>query len=211
MEMIDVLKRLAELDAANPRVGKATLAQESSLLTTSNVEGESQLNESVEECGPMGMMGGAMPPHTPASLNITASSGPELSGMLKDLMSLAGVKPVDQEPAMMRHTGTDVAPTHDIVSHNDDMGKAISIIDSMNDEDAALEGQSEEERMYANSPEEEIEAHDYGDKQVKPKQQGLKQRIGDNPYKPTHEAVEQIANQLMRDYREFVNESQKKR
>ena len=73
MEMIDVMKRLAELDSKSP-----TLRE----------------NQQVEECGIMpGMMGG-MPerPPMPASINMTAGSGEELSDMLATIMQLAGVK-----------------------------------------------------------------------------------------------------------------------
>jgi hypothetical protein len=49
----------------------------------------------IAECGPMGMMGGMSQPHTPASINMTAATGEELSGMLKDIMSLAGINKGD--------------------------------------------------------------------------------------------------------------------
>ena len=71
--MIDVLKRLAELDANN-----------------SNVVYETK----VSECGPMAMGGMEMPvveePKTPATLNITAGDGEELGNMLAAIMQLAG-------------------------------------------------------------------------------------------------------------------------
>jgi hypothetical protein len=76
MQMIDVMKRLAELDAGNPRVVK-----------------ESQ---QVEECGIM-PMGGMGDHHTPASINMTADSGNELTGMLRDIMQLAGLNKVEPE------------------------------------------------------------------------------------------------------------------
>lgn len=84
--MIDVLKRLAELDSGNPNIIK-----------------ESQ---QVEECG---MMPGMVPemgmdiapekPSMPASINMTAGSGDELSNMLATIMQLAGQnKPVSAAP-----------------------------------------------------------------------------------------------------------------
>lgn len=85
MKMIDVMKRLAELDATNSSIEKSNLA----------------------ECGPMGMMdsiGGA--PNTPASINMTAATGEELSGMLKDIMSLAGLNKVEPD-----HLGMEPEPT----------------------------------------------------------------------------------------------------
>jgi len=207
MQMIDVLKRLAELDAANPTVAGASLTNEQTLVTMSNVESDGLLNENISECGEMGMIG-SQSQHTPASFSVSASSGPELSGILKDIMSLAGVKPVSQEPAMIRHMSPEVPPAH---VDEPDMAHAISIIDQADvDEDMAAEAQ--EDRIYTNSPEEEIEAHDFGDKRVTPRQnEPTKKNGGGNPYKPTYEGTEQLANRLMQDYREFINESNKGR
>ena len=84
--MIDVLKRLAELDAKNPNIVKESTQ--------------------VEECG---MMPGMVPemgmdlapekPSMPASINMTAGSGDELSNMLATIMQLAGQnKPVSAAP-----------------------------------------------------------------------------------------------------------------
>jgi hypothetical protein len=88
MQMIDVIKRLAQLDATNPAIdiGAAVVKP---------VQGVS-----LSENGPMGMMGGMggmSQPHTPASINMTAASGDELSGMLKDIMSLAGLSKAEPE------------------------------------------------------------------------------------------------------------------
>ena len=73
MHMIDVMKRLAELDANNKNIVRE--------------------NTNIEECGmmPMPGMSGS---HTPASINMTADSGSELTGMLRDIMQLAGVHQV---------------------------------------------------------------------------------------------------------------------
>ena len=83
--MIDVMKRLAQLDATTPAIdtGAAVVRPEQGVIA---------------ECGPMGMMdgmGGMSQPHTPASINMTAATGEELSGMLKDIMSLAGINKGD--------------------------------------------------------------------------------------------------------------------
>lgn len=81
--MIDVLKRLAELDSQNPNIIKES-AQ-------------------VDECG-VGMMpemGLPMTPPTPAhpaSINMTAGSGEELGDLLTTIMSLAGVAKGGEEP-----------------------------------------------------------------------------------------------------------------
>lgn len=83
MQMIDVLKRLAELDSQNPNIIKESTQ--------------------VEECG-IGMMpemGLPMTPPTPAhpaSINMTAGSGEELGDLLTTIMSLAGVAKGGAEP-----------------------------------------------------------------------------------------------------------------
>lgn len=215
MQMIDVLKRLAELDAENPNV-TATMLPEQSLATMSNIDGE-MIAESfapVEECGGMGM--GAMPPHTPASIHVTANSGQEVSDMLKSLMTLAGV---DKPNSSAGYHEIEFGAPH-AVEPADDMAGILGMVDKMNggsekeidivgDEgDNELSSEPDEkEESWDNSPDPEIEPHDYGDKQVPPKPQGLKQRLGDNPYKPTQESVDEIAAKLLDEYRQFVGES----
>lgn len=214
MQMIDVLKRLAELDAGNPNV-ENKMGDVESLVTVSNVDGEvAKINEnieSVEECGP-GMAGPGMAPRTPASINMTASSGDELAGMLRDIMSLAGVNKDSSDTD--KHI--ELSPVHAVEPDND-MMSTIKMIDSMNapeememdvdPDDEPNEGM--DDRYYDNSPEEEIEAHDYGDKQVDPKPQGLKQRVGDNPYKPASESIDSLADRLLSEFHEFISEGKK--
>jgi len=85
MQMIDVMKRLAELDSTNPNIVKE--------------------DANLAECGPMGMMGGMEPNRPPASFSINASAadGDEVAGMLSQIMNLAGVHKADaggEEPVM---------------------------------------------------------------------------------------------------------------
>lgn len=129
--MIDVLKRLAELDSTNPNVAKPAMTQEQSLATVTNIEGET-ITESITECGPMGMMGDR--PSTPASFSINASaeSGAEVSSMLRDIMNLAGVKPVADLPAFAEpHKEIELEPAHS-AEPVDDMADMIGMIDKMN-------------------------------------------------------------------------------
>lgn len=112
--MIDVLKRLQELDAKNPNVEAPVLKAEESLSVISEapevinenaqlpnipepdlidlrtLAGNKQLNESaVAECG---MMGGSMPPPAPslpASINMSAGNANEIVAMFKGIMDLA--------------------------------------------------------------------------------------------------------------------------
>ena len=206
--MIDVLKRLAELDAVNPNV-TATMLPEQSLATVSNIEGET-----ISECG---MMGGAdMPSHSPASISVTANSGEEVSDILRSIMTLAGV---DKQSTGLSPVGShqeiEIGAPH-ALEPADDMSNIIGMVDKMNGADTGEvdivgdEGEGEfggdeepEDESWDNSPNPEVEPHDYGDKQVSPKPQGLKQRPGDNPYKPADESINSIAAQLMREYTEF--------
>jgi hypothetical protein len=81
MQMIDVLKKLAELDNKNTNIVKET---------------------NIEECGPMGDM---QSPKTPATMNISAADGTELGNMLNAIMQLAGVQKVGDE-----HMGVESPP-----------------------------------------------------------------------------------------------------
>ncbi len=83
--MIDVLKRLAELDAVNPNVDTGLrIVQPQKDISVVVKE-----NTQVEECGMMTTP--AMErPSTPASINMTAGSGEELSSMIKAIATLAG-------------------------------------------------------------------------------------------------------------------------
>ena len=113
--MIDVMKRLAELDATNPNIVK-----------------ESQ--QSVEECGMMPME----KPHTPATMNITANSGEELGDMLSALMQLAGVHKVGDE-----HMGAEPAPT--AMTSEPSMRSVIDKLHGDDGDTEIVHGDSEEE------------------------------------------------------------------
>ena len=106
MQMIDVLKRLAELDSNNPNVVYEKPAQikeaapitenkevelnlpEPSLNDLSFLSGVKQLNESyIPECG-MPTMGAPMPT-MPATFNMSAQSATEIITMMRGMMDLA--------------------------------------------------------------------------------------------------------------------------
>lgn len=129
------MKRLAELDAQNPNMVK---------------EGAD-----IAECGPIGMMdgmGGMEQPHSPASINMTAASGEELSGMLKDIMSLAGLSKVEPE-----HLGMEPEPTVMTAEPVTAVGPAAtdsdmmrSVIDKLNPE---LDGGDDQGGMFGGGDE----------------------------------------------------------
>ena len=143
--MIDVLKRLAELDSENPNVATPTMKSEQSLATVSNIAGDT-ITESITECGPMGMMGDMGSPRTPASfsINATAADGAEVSSMLRDIMNLAGVKPVADLPAFGGKE-IELEPAHSLElepaqSAGDEMGNLIGMVDRMNGDAGADDG-----------------------------------------------------------------------
>lgn len=249
--MIDVLKRLAEIDANSTPV-EPTLKADPNLATVK----DPMLRENIEECGMM-MPSPAPQNHNPASFSISANSGDEIASMLHALTALAGMKSPDHKEievstphvAQPEHGaghgsgfGGDIANMIDIIDKNDSEESEPEMDDDEQDEGmlgtaagaglgavvggpvgAAVGGvagdalgdkigghdEKEEESMYATTPNPKIEPHDYGDKKVTPKPQGLKQRVGDNPYKPASESIESMALQLLKDYKDFVAEAKK--
>jgi hypothetical protein len=184
MQMIDVLKRLAELDSQNPNIVKENLG--------------------LDECGPMGMM--SPQPHTPASINMTAGSGEELSDMLGAIMKLAGVEKVEPhhlgaEPEVATLTAEPVSAVGPVASAADDMR---SVIDKMHDAGAGDEGGDEDkddqeetdEGQYDNSP--NPTPFSSGDNHEN--QSGQGDRMDGSMPKATFE------EQLRADYQEFIAE-----
>jgi hypothetical protein len=119
MYMIDVMKRLAELDSKNPNIVKE--------------------NVQVGECGMMPEMGMDLAPEKPsmpASINMTAGSGDELSNMLATIMQLAGQnKPVSAAPALDNTPPAPGAlePASGPMSQTDNMRSVIDKLNPMDD------------------------------------------------------------------------------
>jgi len=168
----------------------------------------SGINKTVNECGIPTAMGA----NTPATINITAASGSELTGMLKDIMNLAGVHKVEPH-----HMPIDVLSTPSLAPAHADAGpdmttfiKAVSEpeadLDSMNDHEEETDessGEKEENRPYDSSPHEKIRqdgVRKFGDANSG----SGKGRIGTQPNAHT---TESIAEQLYADYRAFVAEA----
>ena len=193
--MIDVMKRLAELDSTNPTIVK-----------------ESQ---QVEECGMMPEMGMGSPA-MPASINMTAGSGEELSNMLATIMQLAGVKPHGAEEPMSAEPAVAIA-TEPEMDSNADMR---SVMDLMNepeagDEDDGLAGldrdhdgdhdmddhdMEKEEGYYQDPDGDEDSAADQAD-QADHERRGREEEMGEydnspnSPIKPPMFNANQYANQ----------------
>ena len=89
--------------------------------------------ESLEECGMMDS--GMSQPHSPASINMTAATGEELSSMLKDIMTLAGRSMSDPMKGANGVAVVDVEPSTDMDmgSSNDARTDEPSIMRSMMD------------------------------------------------------------------------------
>ena len=139
--MINVLQRLAEIDATNPNVIPAkpivdtdaavqavqkTLSEELSVESLKYLSG---VKNTIAECG---MMPGMMTPpnNTPASfsINATAANGVEVADMLTQIMNLAGVKSVGPSDMPMDKPGPSEPPM------GGDMKK---MLDTMNKSDNA--------------------------------------------------------------------------
>jgi hypothetical protein len=217
MQMIDVLKRLAELDAKNPNIIKESTQ--------------------VEECG---MMPGMVPemgmdiapekPSMPASINMTAGSGDELSNMLATIMQLAGQnKPVSAAPALdntppaagtlepanggsaadsMRSVIDKLNPMDD--NGEDDVNKAHGDLDNDGDHDMDDHDMEKKDKVdeYDNTPadpndKDEFDANAHAHQENQP---GQGDRMdGDRPkaYADMNEAV----NDLFAQYKKFVREN----
>ena len=208
--MIDVMKRLAELDSKNPTMVKENLQ--------------------VEECGMMPEMGMGMPmekPSMPASINMTAGSGDELSDMLATIMQLAGRKapgaeePMGAEPALALTAEPEMGagdPTSDMRSmidklnpmDGDDVSSSHGDIDNDGDHDMddhkAEKGEEEtDEGQYATSPSPETTG--YGS--MTPTGNDMHSKGGEAPKvngggNPLQRTMEQ---QLMREYKAFISET----
>jgi hypothetical protein len=217
MQMIDVLKRLAELDADNPNIVKEGLQ--------------------VEECGMMPEMMPGMgmdiapeKPSMPASINMSAGSGDELSNMLATIMQLAGQnKPVSAAPPLdnappapgvlepadggspadnMRSVIDKLNPMN---GSDDDMSVAQGDVDNdgdhdMDDHDA--QDDKEEVDEYDNTPSDpnkknEFDANQFAHQENQPGQGDRMDGTSPKAYADMNEAV----TDLFAQYKRFVSEN----
>jgi hypothetical protein len=217
MQMIDVLKRLAELDADNPNIVKESLQ--------------------VEECG---MMPEMMPgidiapekPSMPASINMTAGSGDELSNMLATIMQLAGQnKPVSASPPLdnappapgvlepagggspadnMRSVIDKLNPMGGDDEGGDDVNKAHGDLDNDGDHDMDDHGMEKKEPVdeYDNTPSDpnkknEFDANQFAQQENQPGQGDRMDGTSPKAYADMNEAV----TDLFAQYKRFVSEN----
>ena len=163
---------------------------------------EQGVAEGLEECGMIGS--GMSQPHSPASINMTAATGEELSSMLKDIMQLAGMKQVgaddlghDHEPAVISAT-----PSISIAKLDDepsDMKSMISKIDSMNEP-------TEEE--YDNTPNDPTDTNEFDAEQhAHHENPPGADRKGNANNPRAYDTNESVTSKLMSEYQKFINEN----
>ena len=242
--MLDVLKRLAELDEQNPQVYKDTpvLNNESKDVDEEKADegpeilkiksdqakakGEKSFNvgnktfpvkegddEQVEECGMMPSMGGMGEHHTPASINISADSGDELSAMLRDIMTLAGrgQSDMDVTPGMPGQT----PPPAEVDTDGGDMdsdGTNImrSMIDKLHpgDDSEGDVDNKDDMKEYDNTPADpndknQFDANKFAHQENQP---GQGDRM-DGTQPKAYPTKEELENSLFLEYKRFISEN----
>lgn len=205
--MIDVLKRLSELDENNPRVYKDT---------------EVLNKETLDECG---MMPGSS---SPASINMTAGSGEELSNMLQDLMSLAGVghRQPEQQPVQSMPAGSDMDSMKRLIDTMNEpaeegllgtmagaglgaaLGGPLGAAVGGAAGDAITGDNKEQEEGFDNQPNDpkDVPSHDSNKFAYDPNDGDHRERQAGLARANPMETVEQ---QLYREYQEFIAEGKK--
>jgi hypothetical protein len=216
MNMIDVMKRLAELDSANPNIVK---------------------ENAVAECGIMPGMGMEMEspsmvpdrPSTPATINLTAGSGEELGTLLKDIMSLAGMgaqhaeepavvaEPQTLEPVSGQETPADtmrgvIDRLNPMAGDDDGMAGLDRDHDGdhdMDDHDMEKDKEETDEAEYDNSPADpnkknEFDANEFAHQENQPGQGDRMDGTSPKAYADMNEAV----SDLFAQYKKFIGESE---
>jgi uncharacterized protein (UPF0335 family) len=170
----------------------------------------SGVRKTIEECG-------LTKEKTNEDISITATSGQEISGMLKDIMSLAGVHQVGPEHMPIEPAGQ-MEPEEPVAvaaiekepggEHNDGnmMPPMRDMIDVSTDEPEMDEDSMN--RSFDNSPHERI-------KQDPVKQLGdINNSFGELPVRavnPVHEVIDTTESILFTDYKKFTETSKEKK
>lgn len=199
----------AEADRVASAVGKKYPDKRVLVMPHTVRESSSDIRENtqVDECG-MGVMGAAPASNTPASLNITAGSGDELSGILKDIAQLAGIGNAAAEPAQAVLSPT---PTIGIsTTDGEDMRSVIDRMNAVDDEGDEEYGDEEEtDEDYDNSPANPNDYDEYNSNELAyhPNPPGAAdgRAFANNP----RAVPEDIEARLFADYQSFINEGSK--
>jgi hypothetical protein len=160
----------------------------------------------LNECGmsPLGLS----TPSTPASISMTAASGSELSGMLKDIMSLAGMHKVEPghlgaEPAPMKMTAEPVKAVGPAASDGEVMRGIADKLNLDKDDEEMKADESWDNEPASPQPEEAFDANQYAHHE-NPPGAAKGRNFKNNPVAN----VEDIAEQLFADYQNFIAENQ---
>jgi len=201
--MIDVIKRLAELDANNPNIVKE--------------------NSELDECGLMPEMESEAPSH-PASLSITAGSGEELSGMLTAIMQLAGLKKVGNDDLGIEHdpmalVAEPIAAVGPAATAGDEMRSVLDKMNGAGDGDNGGDHDMDDHDAEKETDEEAIPGLDNSPASAQPKQRFDANRFANQENKPGQgnrmdgnmpraNAMENITANLFAEYQDFLKESE---
>ena len=132
VEIISVKDLETGQDVSKNTVGKNIWAEFEEAAEYDYIENHRQ------KLGECGMMGSGMSPrpHSPASINMTADSGAELTGMLKDIMQLAGLKQVTPQDLGHEHEPAVISaePGISIAKVDDEPSIMRSMLDKLNPE-----------------------------------------------------------------------------
>lgn len=201
MQMIDVLKRLAELDAANPSRPEHKVSNDQHITALSE-------STQVDECGMMPEMGDMGRPSTPASINMTAGSGDELGELIKAIATLAGQNsPAEMEPLS-------AMPAMGVASDDGmDMRAMIDKLNPMDDEggEEGEEGEREtdEGAAYDNTPADPTDTNEFDPEEFAHHENppGAAKGRG-NFNNPRANTMEEIEQNLFADYKKFIGEAE---
>lgn len=255
MQMIDVLKRLAELDAGNPNIvkenqlvpGKFYVVDDGNNAVAGpfadDLEAEAEkadysqggrhdaaiaqwtgkdwnfnfsegVSEGLEECGMPGM-GGMSQPHTPASINMTAASGEELSAMLKDIMTLAGHAghdhgdmDMDGDMGMPDMDGPAVAVPSMEPDATSSMRSMIDKLNGMGDDDGDEEpgDDDDETKEWSNTPNDSRKVPDFDSNKFANQDPAGQPGVGDRMDGDRPKAFATTEDRLMWEYKQFIKE-----
>lgn len=198
--MIDVLKRLAELDAANPNRPEYKIDSQQNISTTVNESTE------VAECGVMGSMGASS---SPASVTMTAASGDELGDLIRSIASLSqGGHSVDhqEQPDALSATPAMAMTSPDGM----DMRSVIDKLNPMDDDDREMDGNDDMERKadeaYDNTPSDPTDTNEFDAEQHAHHENPPGAARGRGQL--NHPIANVTYESLMAEYEKFISEGQ---
>jgi len=191
MQMINVLQRLAELDANNSNV-------------ITEMEDSTAIREDVSSVSPTS--------NHPANINITAGSGEEVGSMLAAIMKLAGVEKVGDEHMGVEHEPAIMTaePSVGVMPSSQSAGTDMrAVLDKIND---TSDEKETDEAMYDNSPDENVEGYDsltsiHADANKNPAMGGDTLKNHDTRSRVRNQPTATMEQQLMDEYKEFVVEN----